>query len=99
MRVPVENSLYTEEELLKMSKKRAVDGLSEKVQRFCEYYVEGHNRKMALKKAGFSQGTIEGAHAFLHRRGREEGEEGPVGAVGGRGLRGNSASGRGRRRR
>lgn len=60
MRVPVENSLYTEEELLKMSKKRAVDGLSEKVQRFCEFYVEGHNRKMALKKAGFSQGTIEG---------------------------------------
>ena len=60
MRVPVENSLYTEEELLKMSKKRAVEGLSEKVQRFCEFYVEGHNRKMALKKAGFSQGTIEG---------------------------------------
>ena len=74
MRVPVENSLYTEEELLKMSKKRAVEGLSEKVQRFCEFYVEGHNRKMALKKAGFSQGSTGAGQTTAGKRRTRSGQ-------------------------
>ena len=57
MRVPIENDYYTEEELLNMKKKEAVNGLTEKAQRFCESYVQGHNWKMALQKAGFSEGT------------------------------------------
>ncbi len=59
MRVPIENDLYTEEELLKMKKREAVDGLTEKAQRFCENYVQGHNWKMALQKAGFSESTVQ----------------------------------------
>lgn len=73
MRVPIETNLYTEEELLKMSKKKAVNGLTEKAQRFCEYYVEGHNRKIALKKAGFSDGVIEGGNGnYAYRILRDE---------------------------
>ena len=44
---------YTQEELLKMPYKEAIDGINEKAQRFCEYYIEGHNKKMALLKAGY----------------------------------------------
>ena len=52
-RIPIHCD-YTEEELLKMSKKEAQKDLSEKQMRFCECYVEGHNRKMAVIKAGYS---------------------------------------------
>lgn len=52
--IPLDYNDYTEEELLKMDKNEAVKDLPEKHQRFCEYYVEGKNRKMALIKAGFN---------------------------------------------
>lgn len=52
-RIPIHCD-YTEEELLKMSKNEAQKDLSEKQMRFCECYVEGHNRKMAVIKAGYS---------------------------------------------
>lgn len=48
---------YTEEELLKMKKSEAVDGLSESQQRFCEAYVEGHNRKTAIIRSGILKGS------------------------------------------
>lgn len=59
MRVVVDSDLYTDEELIRMKRKEAISGLSENVQRFCEFYVEGHNKKIALKKAGFSQKGID----------------------------------------
>lgn len=49
---PIKNE-YTEEELLKMSKTEATEGLSEKQIKFCEFYVEGHNKNIALVKAGY----------------------------------------------
>lgn len=63
MRLPIECDEYTEEELLKMKKSEATKDLTEKVQRFCEYYVEGHNRRVALIKAGFGKGCIENGAA------------------------------------
>ena len=53
-RTPIDYDVYTEEELLKMPKSKAVEGLTEMQQRYCEYYIEGHNRKMAMLKAGYS---------------------------------------------
>lgn len=52
-RIPI-HCEHTEEELLVMKKDKAQEGLTEKQMRFCECYVEGHNRKMALIKAGYS---------------------------------------------
>lgn len=46
-------SEYSEEELLAMPKAKAQAGLTEKQVRFCEIYVEGHNKKMAALKAGY----------------------------------------------
>lgn len=59
MRVVVDNDQWTEDELIKMSRKEAIEGLTENAQRFCEFYVEGHNRKIALMKAGYSQNATE----------------------------------------
>lgn len=50
---PISYDEYTEEELLKMSKAEAQAGLTTRQIRFCEYYVEGHNRTMALIKSGY----------------------------------------------
>lgn len=44
---------YTHEELLEMKHSQAIKGLSEKAQKFCEYFVEGYNKKTALINAGF----------------------------------------------
>lgn len=52
--IPIDFNEYTEEELLSMPYKEAVKGLSEKLKSFCESYVESHNRKTAMIKAGFS---------------------------------------------
>lgn len=51
--IPLNYNEYSEEELLKMGKEEASGDLPEHYQRFCEYYVEGKNRKVALVKAGF----------------------------------------------
>ena len=52
--IPINDDTYTEEELLKMPKSEAIEGLTEKQRKFCEYFAEGHNRKMAMIKAGYS---------------------------------------------
>lgn len=51
--IPVDSKGYTQEELLEMSREEAIEGLPIKAQRFCEFYVEGFNRRMALKRAGY----------------------------------------------
>lgn len=62
--IAIDYNEYTTEELLKMKKSKAVEGLDEKKQRFCEYYVEGHNRKTALLKAGY---TFNDSNMFAYR--------------------------------
>lgn len=47
--------IWTEEELLSMSKSEATEGLNEKQIRFCENYIEGHNLKISLIKAGYDE--------------------------------------------
>lgn len=54
-------SEYSEEELLAMPKAKAQAGLTEKQVRFCEIYVEGHNKKMAALKAGYRSTFITSA--------------------------------------
>lgn len=61
---PIMYDEYTEEELLSMSKKQAVGKLTEREQRFCEHYVEGHNRRLALVKAGYAKSTT---NAYSYR--------------------------------
>lgn len=58
---PIQPVEYTEEELLKMKKVDAIEGLNEKQQRFCEAYVYSHNIRTAMLKAGYKTGeTISG---------------------------------------
>ncbi len=45
---------YTDEELLKMNRKQATDGITEQQQRFCECYVKSKNVATALVNAGYS---------------------------------------------
>ena len=52
-RIPLNYAGHTEEELLNMTKAEATEGLLEKHQRFCECYIESHNYKIALLKAGY----------------------------------------------
>lgn len=54
-------SEYSEEELLAMPKAKAQAGLTEKQVRFCEIYVEGHNKKMAALKAGYRSAFVSSA--------------------------------------
>lgn len=54
-------SEYSEEELLAMPKAKAQAGLTEKQVRFCEIYVEGHNKKMAALKAGYRSTFVSSA--------------------------------------
>lgn len=54
-------SEYSEEELLAMPKAKAQAGLTEKQIRFCEIYVEGHNKKMAALKAGYRSTFVSSA--------------------------------------
>lgn len=61
--IPIDFNEYTEEELLKMPYKEAVQGLNEHLKSFCEYYVESHNRKTAMIKAGFSIELADGTYA------------------------------------
>lgn len=48
---------YTTEELLRMKRSEAVEGLNEQQQRFCEAYVYSHNVKSASLKAGYEPDT------------------------------------------
>lgn len=54
-------SEYSEEELLAMPKAKAQAGLTEKQVKFCEIYVEGHNKKMAALKAGYRSTFVSSA--------------------------------------
>lgn len=67
MRVnPVDYNAWTEEELLSMKKREACEGLSEQQKNFCEYYIEGHNKRMALIKAGYNQRSESYVLRLLH---------------------------------
>ena len=61
--IPIDFNEYSEEELLKMPYKEAVKGLSEKLRVFCECYIESHNKKTAMIKAGFSPEVSSGVYA------------------------------------
>lgn len=69
-RVPIKMIDYTEEELLNMKKSAAIEGLNEQQQRFCECYIEGHNRRMALLKAGYAAAACNGNYGMrlLHKK-------------------------------
>ena len=51
---PIDYEEYTEEELLKMKKSEATEGLNEKQQRFCEEYVKNYNVKTSMINAGYN---------------------------------------------
>ena len=67
-RIPISYDEYSDEELLKMDRETATEGLTEKKQRFCECYVEGHNIRMAALKAGFKDNSngFTAGHKCLH---------------------------------
>ena len=67
--IPISNETWTQEELLEMSKSEAVGNLPERAQKFCEFYVEGLNRKMALKKAGYESLDANYAYRLLKKEG------------------------------
>lgn len=58
---------YTTEELLKMKKDEATEGLNEKQQRFCEYYVTSYNIKTAMIRAGYAPETNAPGYAIRKR--------------------------------
>lgn len=64
VRIPINYDEYTQEELMKMPKSEAIEGLNEKKQRFCECYVEGHNRKVAMIKAGYGESSCNCNYAY-----------------------------------
>jgi phage terminase small subunit len=52
--------IYTEEseeELLQMTRDEITEGLTDKEQLFCEFYIRAHNIKMSAIKAGYSKNT------------------------------------------
>lgn len=63
--IQIDYDSYSNEELLKMKKSEAIEGLTEKQQRFCEYYVEGHNKTLALQKAGYDRCTPAFSYRFF----------------------------------
>ena len=63
--IKIEYDNYTNEELLSMKKSEAIEGLTEKQQRFCEYYVEGHNKTLALQKAGYDRSSPQFSYRFF----------------------------------
>lgn len=68
VRTDIINNLYTEEELLKMKKSEAIEGLNESQQRFCEYYVQNYNVKTALIKAGYTADQTGGLGVKLRKK-------------------------------
>lgn len=56
----IEYNEYTSDELLKMKKSEAIEGLNESQQRFCEAFVGSYNIKSALLKAGYDGNTSQG---------------------------------------
>lgn len=54
---------YTDQELLEMTRQEASQGLTERQIAFCNYFVEGHNRKMAMIKAGFESQYANGSYS------------------------------------
>lgn len=65
-KAPIEYNTYTEEELLTMKKSEAIAGLTEQQQRFCECYIEGHNKRIALIKAGYNNKSETYVTRLLH---------------------------------
>lgn len=65
-KAPIDYNAYTEDELLSMKKREAIEGLTEQQQRFCEYYIEGHNKRLALIKAGYNQKSETYVTRLLH---------------------------------
>lgn len=63
--VKIEYDSFSNDELLKMKKSEAVEGLTEKQQRFCEYFVEGHNKTIALQKAGYDRTNPNFSYRFF----------------------------------
>ena len=63
-RQPIEYDAYTEDELIRMPKSKAIAGLNEQQQRFCECYIEGHNRRIAMIKAGYKKGSANANYAL-----------------------------------
>lgn len=51
---------YTEQELLEMKHKEAINGLTESAQRFCEVYVKSKNIKTACFAAGYKNVSAAG---------------------------------------
>lgn len=66
VREPIDYDVYTTDELLKMSKADATEGISEMQQRFCEQYVMNYNIKTSLRKAGYSETST--AQGYTLRR-------------------------------
>ena len=56
----IEYNEYTSDELLKMKKSEAIEGLNESQQRFCEAFVGSYNIKSALLKAGYDAELVAG---------------------------------------
>lgn len=69
-RKPIKNNTFTEEELLAMTYEEVTKDLPEKYLRFCEYYVEGHNFRQALFKAGYRKkiNTSDARRLLSHKR-------------------------------
>lgn len=68
VRAPIDYDEYTEEELLQMKKSDAVEGLNERQQRFCEFYVQNYNIKISMLKAGYENNGNIGAHGYVLRK-------------------------------
>lgn len=58
---------YTEQQLWEMTREQAVDGLTEKRQRFCEYYISSHNAKTAAIKAGYDPDDAGNMASYMKR--------------------------------
>lgn len=65
--VSLDYDVYTDEELLQMSKKEACKGLNEREQRFCEYYIHSYSLKSAVVKSGIAK-DVEGELVIALKR-------------------------------
>lgn len=66
VRANIKYDVYTTEELLKMGKDEATEGLNEKQQRFCEQYVMNYNIITSLRKAGYQDASS--AQGYMIRK-------------------------------
>lgn len=68
-RKAIDYDVYTTEELLEMSHEEAVDGLTDKQIRFCEYYVQNFNIGISLIKAGYDSATSGASYRIRQKPG------------------------------